>query len=77
MAQKPRSYVVEGYITREQLRPEELTGIHRNAPGAWVEIGTFLSWGPRSAVEKAQRQGWTREERARKYRAKLLAPTRK
>lgn len=69
MAQKLRSYLVEGFVPRERLRPEEVKGLRKRDTGAWVEIGRVLSWGPRSAVEKAQRQSMTREDRAHRYRA--------
>jgi hypothetical protein len=68
-----RTYLVEGYVPRERLRDDERKGLRRTAPGAWVEIGTFRTWGPRSAVEKALRQGWARDERASKFRATLVS----
>jgi hypothetical protein len=67
-----RSYLVEGYVPRERLRDDERRAIRRAAAGAWVPIGTFRTWGPRSAVEKALRQGWARDERASKFRATLV-----
>jgi hypothetical protein len=67
-----RTYLVEGYVPRERLRDDERKGLRRSATGAWVEIGTFRTWGPRSAVEKALRQGWARDERASKFRATLI-----
>jgi hypothetical protein len=67
-----RNYLVEGFIPRERLRDEESRGVRRNATGAWVRIGTFRTWGPKSAVEKALRQSWARDERASKFRATLI-----
>ena len=67
-----RTYLVEGFVPRERLRDDEGRGLRRTAPGAWVTIGTFRTWGPRSAVEKALRQGWARDERAAKFRATLV-----
>jgi hypothetical protein len=67
-----RSYLVEGFVPRDRLREEELRGVRKRAAGAWVPIGTFRTWGPRSAVEKALRQGWARDERAAKFRATLI-----
>ena len=67
-----RTYLVEGFVPRERLRDDERKGLRRTAPGAWVPIGTFRTWGPRSAVEKALRQGWARDERAAKFRATLV-----
>lgn len=67
-----RSYLVEGYVPRERLKDEERKGLRKTAAGAWVPIGTFRTWGPRSAVEKALRQSWARDERASKYRATLI-----
>jgi hypothetical protein len=72
MAQKLRSYLVEGFVSRDRLRTHEVKGLRNRDSGAWIEIGTVLSWGPKSAVEKAQRQSWTREDRAHKYRATRL-----
>jgi hypothetical protein len=72
MMSEIRTYVVEGFVPRERLRDEESRGLRRTAPGAWVTIGTFRTWGPRSAVEKALRQGWARDERASKFRATLV-----
>jgi hypothetical protein len=67
-----RTYLVEGFVPRDRLREDERKGLRRTAPGAWVPIGTFRTWGPRSAVEKALRQGWARDERAAKFRATLV-----
>lgn len=67
-----RTYLVEGFVPRDRLRDDERHSIRRTAPGAWVSIGTFRTWGPRSAVEKALRQGWARDERAAKFRATLV-----
>jgi hypothetical protein len=64
-----RKYAVDGFVPRARLTDEECQGVRSNAPGAWVRIGTFLAWGPRSAVEKALRQAWSREDRASKFRA--------
>ena len=72
-----RTYLVEGYVPRERLRDEERKGLRRAATGAWVQIGTFRTWGPRSAVEKALRQGWARDERASKFRATLIPARRR
>ena len=67
-----RSYVVEGFVPRDRLKGEELKGVRKNAKGAWINIGVFRTWGPRSAVEKALRQSWARDDRASKYRATLV-----
>lgn len=67
-----RTYLVEGYVVRDRLRDEERKGLRKTAAGAWIPIGTFRTWGPRSAVEKALRQAWARDERASKYRATLI-----
>ncbi len=67
-----RTYLVEGYVPRDRLRDDEQRGLRRTATGTWVTIGTFRTWGPRSAVEKALRQGWARDERASKFRATLV-----
>jgi hypothetical protein len=72
-----RTYLVEGYVPRERLRDDERKGLRRSATGAWVQIGTFRTWGPRSAVEKALRQGWARDERASKFRATLIPKRRR
>ena len=67
-----RSYLVEGFVSRDRLRDDERRGVRRTAAGAWVRVGVFRTWGPRSAIEKALRQGWSRDERASKYRATLI-----
>jgi hypothetical protein len=67
-----RSYLVEGYVPRDRLNDTERKGLRKTAGGAWIPIGTFRTWGPRSAVEKALRQGWARDERAQKFRATLV-----
>lgn len=67
-----RNYLVEGFVPRDRLRDDERKGVRRTAAGTWVKIGTFRTWGPRSAVEKALRQGWARDERASKFRATLI-----
>jgi hypothetical protein len=67
-----RSYLVEGYVPRERLSATESKGLRKTAAGAWVPIGTFRTWGPQSAVAKALRQGWARDERASKFRATLV-----
>ncbi len=67
-----RNYLVEGFVPRDRLTDEERKGVRRTATGSWVRIGTFRTWGPRSAVEKALRQGWARDERASKFRATLI-----
>jgi hypothetical protein len=67
-----RNYLVEGFIPRDRLRDEECRGVRKNATGTWVRIGTFRTWGPKSAVEKALRQSWARDERASKFRATLI-----
>lgn len=67
-----RNYLVEGFVPRSRLSVEEQRGVRRNAMGAWVQIGTFRTWGPKSAIEKALRQAWARDDRASKFRATLV-----
>ena len=46
-----RNYLVEGFIPRDRLRDDETRDVRKNAAGTWVRIGTFRTWGPKSAVE--------------------------